>query len=226
MTPPPNLTFPHRTELARGREVVAVTGDEALTVENLRAAYAHGIFPWPGRPEEPIPWACPRRRAVLGFAEFTPGRTLEKTARQPGWSFSIDRDFPAVIAACAAAPRPGQAGTWISPAMIAAYTALHRAGAAHSVEVWKNDALVGGLYGVDAGGFFGGESMFHLEANASKLAIWFLAGYLRERGQAWLDIQQLTPHMERLGAKEITRATFLAELENELSAGRTLFPKP
>jgi leucyl/phenylalanyl-tRNA--protein transferase len=109
--------------------------------------------------------------------------------------------------------------------MIAAYTALYRAGGAHSVEVWKNDALVGGLYGVDAGGFFGGESMFHLEDNASKLAIWFLAGYLRERGQAWLDIQQLTPHMERLGAKEITRARFLAELENELSAGRTLFPK-
>ena len=226
MTPPPNLTFPHRADLARGREVVAVTGDEALTVQNLRAAYARGIFPWPGRPEEAIPWACPRRRAVLVFDEFTPGRTLEKTARKLGWSFSIDRNFPAVIAACAAAPRPGQEGTWISPAMIAAYTALHRAGAAHSVEVWKNDVLVGGLYGVDAGGFFGGESMFHLEDNASKLAIWFLAGYLRERGQAWLDIQQLTPHMERLGAKEITRATFLAELENELSAGRTLFPKP
>lgn len=223
---PPILNFPSRVELGRGREIVAVTGEEALSVVNLRAAYARGIFPWPGRPEEPIPWACPRRRAVLVFAEFTPGRTLEKAARKPGWSFSIDRDFPAVIAACAAAPRPGQEGTWIGPAMIAAYTALHCAGWAHSVEVWKNDALVGGLYGVDAGGFFGGESMFHLEGNASKLAIWFLAGYLRERGQGWLDIQQLTPHMERLGAKEITRARFLAELAHELSAGRELFPKP
>lgn len=219
----PTLSFPERSRLARGPEVVAVTDAAALTVENLRAAYTRGVFPWPGSAGEAIPWCCPRRRAVLVFGELTPGRTLEKTARKPGWSFSIDRAFPAVIAACAAAPRPGQDGTWISPAVSAAYTALHRAGWAHSVEVWQGDALVGGLYGVDAGGFFGGESMFHHVDNASKLAIWFLAGYLRERGQQWLDIQQLTPHMERLGAKDVTRATFLAELEKELGVGRTLF---
>jgi leucyl/phenylalanyl-tRNA--protein transferase len=163
-------------------------------------------------------------RAVLVFDELTPGRTLEKAARKSGWSYSIDRAFPAVIAACAAASRPEQEGTWISPAVLEAYTALHRAGQAHSVEVWQGEDLVGGLYGVDAGGFFGGESMFHRVDNASKLAIWFLATYLRERGQAWMDIQQLTPHMARLGAREVTRAVFLAGLAKELGAGRELFP--
>ncbi len=220
----PTLTFPEAEKLGRGPEVVAWSGAAGLTVENLRAAYRRGIFPWPGRPKDPIPWCCPRRRAVLVFSELTPGRTLEKTARKPGWSFSIDRAFPEVIAACAAAPRPGQEGTWISAAVVEAYTALHREGSAHSVEVWRDGALVGGLYGVDAGGFFGGESMFHHVDNASKLAICFLARHLSERGQAWMDIQQLTPHMQRLGARELTRATFLARLAEEIAVGRVLFP--
>ena len=220
----PTLIFPEGAALARGREVVASTDATALTVENLRAAYRRGIFPWPGGVTAPIPWCCPRVRAVLVFDELTPGRTLEMAARKSGWSYSIDRAFPAVIAACAAASRPEQEGTWISPAVLEAYTALHRAGQAHSVEVWQGEDLVGGLYGVDAGGFFGGESMFHRVDNASKLAIWFLATYLRERGQAWMDIQQLTPHLARLGAREVTRAVFLAGLAKELGAGRELFP--
>ncbi|MCX6955517.1 MAG: leucyl/phenylalanyl-tRNA--protein transferase [Verrucomicrobia bacterium] len=220
---PPVLTFPSVDRLARGPEVVAETDASALTVENLRAAYRCGVFPWPGEPSEPIPWCCPRRRAILEFSALTPGRTLEKAARKPGWSYSIDRAFPAVIAACAAVYRPGQFGTWISPAVLAAYTALHHAGWAHSVEVWRDDRLVGGLYGVDAGGFFGGESMFHHEDNASKLAILFLAQYLTARGQTWMDIQQLTPHMQRLGARELTRPTFLTRLAGELATGRTLF---
>ena len=107
--------------------------------------------------------------------------------------------------------------------MVAAYTALHHAGWAHSVEVWRNGELVGGLYGVDAGGFFGGESMFHHVDNASKLAVCFLARHLSERGQTWMDIQQLTPHMERLGAREVTRATFLAQLAKEIAVGRVVF---
>jgi leucyl/phenylalanyl-tRNA--protein transferase len=219
----PTLSFPDAVQLNRGPEVVLETDAAALTVENLLAAYRCGIFPWPGRPSEPVPWCCPRRRAVLKFDAITPGRTLEKTARKPGWSYSIDRAFPDVIAACAATPRPGQDCTWISPAVVAAYTALHHAGCAHSVEVWRDGELVGGLYGVDAGGFFGGESMFHRVDNASKLAICFLARHLGERGQTWMDIQQLTPHLERLGAREISRATFLAQLGVELASERTLF---
>lgn len=109
------------------------------------------------------------------------------------------------------------------PGRARAYTALHRAGQAHSVEVWQGEDLVGGLYGVDAGGFWR-ESMFHRVDNASKLAIWFLATYLRERGQAWMDIQQLTPHLARLGAREVTRAVFLAGLAKEIGVGRELFP--
>jgi leucyl/phenylalanyl-tRNA--protein transferase len=219
----PPLIFPDEQQLLRGPEVVAETGAGALTVENLRASYRRGIFPWPGRPSDPIPWCCPRRRAVLKFDDLTPGRTLEKTARKPGWSYSINRAFPQVIAACAAAARPGQEGTWIGAAVVAAYTALHHAGWAHSVEVWRDGALVGGLYGVDAGGFFGGESMFHHVDNSSKLAICFLARHLSERGQTWMDIQQLTPHMERLGAREVTRVRFLAELAKELAVGRVVF---
>ena len=171
-----------------------------------------------------IPWCCPRVRAVLVFAELTPGRTLEKAARKGGWSFSIDRAFPEVIAACAEAARPEQEGTWIAPAVVAAYTALHQAGAAHSVEVWRDGELVGGLYGVDAGGAFGGESMFHRVDNASKLALLHLAGHLQARGCTWMDIQQLTPHLQRLGARELLREDFLAQLSGELAVGRVLFP--
>jgi leucyl/phenylalanyl-tRNA--protein transferase len=217
------LTFPSLREIAAGPEDIIWTEAAALTVENLRAAYRTGIFPWPGRPREPIPWCSPDPRAVLVFAELTPGRTLEKLIRRGGVTFTIDRDFPSVIAACAAAPRPGQDGTWIAPAVISAYTALHHEGIAHSVEVWRDDELIGGLYGVDAGGAFCGESMFHHEPNASKLAILHLAQHFTARGSTWMDIQQLTPHMQRLGAREIPREIYLAALEREISTARKLF---
>lgn len=219
------LVFPGGAQLARGPEVVARTSAAALTVENLCAAYGRGIFPWPGSAGAPIPWCCPRVRAILEFERLTPGRTLEKAARKAGWSYSIDQAFPAVIAACAAADRPEQEGTWIAPEIVAAYTALHRAGVAHSVEVWRNGELVGGLYGVDAGGVFGGESMFHLVDNASKLAILHLARHLQNHGASWMDIQQLTPHMERLGAVEVSRVEFLSRLRDGLAEKRSLFPR-
>jgi leucyl/phenylalanyl-tRNA---protein transferase len=217
------LTFPSPAEIAAGPEDIVWTDASALTVENLRAAYRSGIFPWPGSSGEPIPWCSPDPRAVLVFSELTPGRTLEKALRRGVFTYSIDRAFDAVIAACAAAPRPGQDGTWIAPAIIAAYTALHRDGIAHSVEVWRGHQLVGGLYGVDAGGLFCGESMFHLEDNASKAAILHLAGHLSARGARWMDIQQLTPHMARLGAREISRANYLAQLTREIDAANVLF---
>jgi leucyl/phenylalanyl-tRNA--protein transferase len=219
----PTLRLPDARALARGPEVLALTDDSALTVPNLLHAYRAGVFPWPGDPKELIPWCCPFERGVLPFDRMTPGRTLQKAARKPGWSYSIDRAFPEVIAACASAPRSKDNRNWISPAVEAAYTALHHAGAAHSVEVWYDGELAGGLYGVDAGGFFSGESMFHRRDNASKLAILFLRDFLLARGQGWLDIQQLTPHMERLGATEISRASFLTQLQQELASGRKLF---
>jgi leucyl/phenylalanyl-tRNA--protein transferase len=217
------LTLPSLREIAAGPEEILCTDASALTVENLRDAYRTGIFPWPGHARAPIPWCSPDPRAVLIFNELTPGRTLEKTLRRGGLTFTIDRDFPSVIAACAAAARPGQDGTWIAPAIIAAYTALHREGLAHSIEVWRGEKLIGGLYGVDAGGLFCGESMFHREPNASKLAILHLAQHLTARGSRWMDIQQLTPHMARLGAREIPRERYLLQLTRELTAARILF---
>jgi leucyl/phenylalanyl-tRNA--protein transferase len=201
-------------------DVVAMGED--LRVETLREAYRKGIFPWP-HDGLPLPWFSPRRRAVIFFDELHVGRSLRKAQKRAELTFTIDRDFPAVIAECAAADRPDQDGTWIAPAMIAAYTRLHETGDAHSVEVWEGDTLVGGLYGVDCGGLFTGESMFHHRPEASKLALLFLIDHLRERGATLLDCQVMTPHMEALGAREISRARFLDALAEVQARGITIF---
>ena len=203
---------------ARG-DVVAV-GDD-LRVETLRDAYRHGIFPWPHE-ELPLPWFSPRRRTVIFFDELHVGRSLRKAQRRD-FTYSIDRAFEQVIASCANSPRGDDVGTWIGPDIIAAYTKLHRASDAHSVEVWSGSDLVGGLYGVDAGGVFTGESMFHSAPDASKLALLYLIDHLRERGATWIDCQVTTPHMEALGAREISRNRFLDMLAAEQAAGRELF---
>jgi leucyl/phenylalanyl-tRNA--protein transferase len=204
---------------ARG-DIVAV-GDD-LRVATLREAYRRGIFPWPHE-ELPLPWFSPRRRTILLFDELHVGRSLRKARKQSPFAFTIDRDFRGVIAGCSAAPRPGQDGTWIAPDIAAAYTALHDAGDAHSVEVWEGEELVGGLYGVDAGGLFTGESMFHRRPDASKLALLFLIDHLRARGAAWLDCQVMTPHMEQLGARQIPRSRFLDLLAETQARALTLF---
>lgn len=194
-----------------------------VTPPNLRAAYARGIFPWPFSARHPVPWVSPGERAVLEFDRLHVPKTLRQARRRTTWTFSIDRAFEAVMTACAAARRPGQRGTWITPAIRAGYLSLHHEGGAHSVEVWDGPRLVGGLYGVDAGGLFTGESMFHLEANASKLALLHLIDHLAARGATWIDIQQLTPHFEVLGARLLGRPEFLARLAQERASGRRLF---
>jgi leucyl/phenylalanyl-tRNA--protein transferase len=201
-------------------DVVAMGED--LRPETLREAYHRGIFPWP-HPGMPLPWFSPRRRAVIFFDELHVGRSLRKRQRSAPFTFSIDRDFTSVIRACSEVERPDQDGTWIEPKIIAAYTRLHESGDVHSVEVWNGDRLVGGLYGVDAGGTFTGESMFHLEPDASKLALLFLIDHLRERGATFLDCQVMTPHMEALGAREIKRARFLDLLAEGQASGRRIF---
>ncbi len=197
-----------------------------VTPANLRAAYARGIFPWPYSARHPVPWVSPGERAVLEFSALHVPKTLRQARQRTTWTFTVDRAFEAVMAACAAARRPGQRGTWITPAMRAGYSALHHAGGAHSVEVWDGERLVGGLYGVDAGGLFTGESMFHFEPNASKLALLHLVEHLAARGAGWIDIQQLTPHFATLGARLISREEFLARLAQEQQVGRLLFPAP
>jgi leucyl/phenylalanyl-tRNA---protein transferase len=200
-------------------DIVAVGED--LRPETLREAYRKGIFPWPH--DGLLPWFSPRRRAVIVLDELHVGRSLRKVASKHPFRFTIDSAFAAVIRRCAYAERPDQDGTWISPAIIRGYTALHETGDAHSIEVWLGEELVGGLYGVDAGGIFTGESMFHTEANASKLAILFLADHLRARGSNLLDCQVMTPHMEALGAREIPRARFLDTLATAQASGIRLF---
>lgn len=202
-------------------DIVALGED--LRVATLREAYRKGIFPWP-HDELPLPWFSPRKRAVIFFDELHVGRTLRKTRKRVGWQFTIDRDFRAVIRACSAAARPEQDGTWIAPDIIEAYTRLHAGGDAHSVEVWEDERLIGGLYGVDAGGVFTGESMFHARPDASKLALLFLIDRLRARGSTFLDIQVMTPHMEALGAREIRRSHFLDLLAEAQARGLGLFP--
>ncbi len=203
-------------------QVVGV-GDD-LSVAALHDAYHQGIFPWP-IPGYPLLWFCPPQRAVLDFGRLHVSARLARLHRNTALTFTIDRAFDAVIAACRRSPRPEQAGTWITPAMLGAYRALHQAGHAHSVEAWDEaGALVGGLYGVGVGGVFSGESMFHQAPNASKLALLFLVNHLRGRGLEWMDIQMTTPHMAVLGACETPRDEFLNRLEAEHARGLTLFP--
>lgn len=203
---------------ARG-DIIAIGED--LSVETLREAYRHGIFPWPHE-HLPLPWFSPRRRAVIFFDELHVGRTLRRSQRHTPFTFAIDRAFDDVIRACATVPRDDQ-GTWIGPEIINAYTRLHREGDAHSVEAWQAGELAGGLYGIDAGGLFTGESMFHLRPDASKLALLHLIEHLRERGATWLDCQIMTPHMRALGAREIPRPQFLDLLAETQARGLRLF---
>lgn len=194
-----------------------------LTVENVLEAYQKGIFPW-NTEGLPLPWHCPEWRAVLDFKDLTIPRSLEKVRRKTDLTFSIDRAFPQVIRECALAYRPGQGGTWISPEFIHIYTELHHHGVAHSIEAWNPDeTLAGGLYGIDAGGVFCGESMFYKTPNASKLALLHLIDHLRGKGSTWLDAQVMTPHLEALGAVEIDRNHFLDKLHDTQARKLTLF---
>jgi leucyl/phenylalanyl-tRNA--protein transferase len=205
----------------RANDVVAF-GTE-LTVENVREAYRSGIFPWYTE-GVPLPWHCPERRAILEFAELKVPRSLEKERRKNGFVFTIDKDFRAVIRECSLAHRPGQRGTWITDEFERVFGQLHDEGMAHSVEVWDAGGdLVGGLYGVDAGGVFCGESMFYKVGNASKLALLFLIDHLNSRGSTWLDSQVMTPHFKALGAKEVGREEFLIKLKEAQTLGLNLF---
>jgi len=204
----------------RADDIVLFGGE--LTVENLREAYLRGIFPW-HIDGVPLPWFCPKKRAVLEFADLKLPRSLRREWKKAPYTFTIDRAFREVMENCSRIKRTGQRGTWITADFISGYTELHGAGEAHSVEVWDGETLVGGLYGVDAGGVFSGESMFHFRSNASKFAVLFLIEYLQERGAAWLDVEVMTPHFKALGAKEIDRTDFLDKLKETQALNLKLF---
>jgi leucyl/phenylalanyl-tRNA--protein transferase len=188
--------------------LLAAGGD--LSPERLIAAYRRGIFPWYS-PGQPVLWWSPDPRAVLFPEEFHCTRSLAKTLRNGGFSYSMDRDFAAVIDGCAA-PRAGSPGTWITSDMRTAYLELHRLGHAHSIEIWRTGALVGGLYGVRLGGVFFGESMFSRERDASKAALAHLVALCQRNTLAVIDCQLPSRHLATLGSRTIPRSQFQALL--------------
>ena len=203
-----DIAFPE-PELSREDGLLAVGGD--LSIERLILAYRMGIFPWYSR-GEPILWWSPDPRLVLYPESLHISRSLMKSLKQGRFTVTLDQNFSRVIAACADTPRENQPGTWITTDMMDAYCRLHEAGFAHSVEVWDQGELAGGLYGISLGKCFFGESMFHRASDASKVGLFHLAGRLRDRGFALCDIQMLTPATEQLGAIEIPRAKYLQRL--------------
>lgn len=192
--------------------------DGDLTTAWLLEAYRNGIFPWPivRRRTEHLSWWSPDPRAVLELDCLRVSRRLRRRLDSGRFNVSINRDFAGVIRACAQ-PRDERGGSWITPALIDAFLEFHRAGYAHSVEVWDDDRLVGGIYGVAIGGFFAGESMFHRTTDGSKMALVHLVNRLRERSFVLFDIQQATPHTISLGATEIPRSRFLRRLHDAIS---------
>jgi len=188
--------------------LVAIGGD--LSVERLLQAYRRGIFPWS---VNPITWWSPDPRGIIPIDHDRWPRSLRKLIRREPFKITRNRAFTEVMIQCAEQPRPG---AWINPEFIAAYTALHRAGHAHSLECWEDGELVGGIYGVAVGGMFAGESMFHRRSNASKVALYHLLRHLRERGFVLFDTQMTTPTTERLGAIQIPRSDYLQRLAEAL----------
>jgi leucyl/phenylalanyl-tRNA--protein transferase len=195
--------------------LVAVGGD--LRPERLLMAYRRGIFPWYDE-GDPVLWWSPDPRAIFELDGFQLSRRLGRTIRSGRFKVTINRDFAGVIHGCA--DRGGE-GTWLTPAMAAAYTKLHQRGHAHSVEVWHAGSLAGGLYGVALGGFFAGESMFTRVRDASKVALAFLVDRLGARGFQLFDIQYLTEHTAGLGAIEIPRKQYLKRLRQALQVPAT-----
>jgi leucyl/phenylalanyl-tRNA--protein transferase len=204
----PDFFPPVETALADPNGLLAMGGD--LSLPRLLAAYRQGIFPW-FNPGDPILWWSPDPRMVLVPDEIRVTRSLDKRLRNGGYELRVDSAFVEVMRGCAA-PRPEADGTWISPAMIAAYTRLFDAGYAHSIESWRDGQLLGGLYGVALGRMFYGESMFSRAADASKVALVRLARQLQRWEFGLIDCQMETAHLASLGAKTWPRAAFTARL--------------
>jgi leucyl/phenylalanyl-tRNA---protein transferase len=187
-----------------------------LLPARLVDAYRRGIFPWYSD-GQPVLWWSPDPRMVLRPAEFKVSdslrKTLKRVMRDDIWQIRVDDDFPAVMRACADTPREGQRGTWITAEIVEAYTSLHRAGKAHSIETWYDGERVGGLYGVSFGRMFFGESMFAHKTDASKIALSALVGHLRRHKIEMIDCQQNTSHLASLGGREIARRAFVGHVK-------------
>jgi leucyl/phenylalanyl-tRNA--protein transferase len=220
---PPGNFPPVSSALSQPDGLLCFGGD--LSSERLLNAYSRGIFPWYSE-GQPIMWWSPAPRCVIYPKELVIRRSLKKSLRNAGFRFSIDQAFAQVIQACAK-PRDDEAGTWITTDMLHAYTKLHQQGHAHSAEIWSDNELVGGLYGVAIGRVFFGESMFALKRDASKVALACMARFLDRHGFAIIDAQVTSSHLLSLGAREIERELFISELnqhcalENDIQVWQT-----
>lgn len=192
---------------------MAIGGD--LSLQRLLNAYKDGIFPWYSE-GEPIIWWSPDPRFVLKPSDLHISKSMHRVLNSTAFRVTLDTAFPLIIRQCAEVSRKEEDGTWITEDMIAAYCALYESGYAHSVEVWKEDILVGGIYGVSLGRIFFAESMFHTETNASKLAFIRLIQLLKQKEFLLLDAQVYTKHVSSLGAKEIPRNEFMQTLQKGL----------
>lgn len=203
------LIFP-KPDLAEPDGFLAFGGD--LSTERLLLAYQNGIFPWYSD-DDPVMWYSPHERFVLFSDELKISKSMRQVLKQGKLRVTVNTCFNKVIEACSTAPREGQNGTWIVADMIAAYNRLHAAGHAHSIEVWLEGILVGGLYGVHVGDVFCGESMFSTVSNASKTALIYLCntGFYK-----LIDCQVHTDHLESMGARMISRKQYMAVLQNSL----------
>ncbi|MEQ8849628.1 leucyl/phenylalanyl-tRNA--protein transferase [Botrimarina sp.] len=208
----PESRFPEPRNADR-EGLVAVGG--RLDTDWLIDAYRHGIFPWPLSDDEPLLWWSPDPRAVIPLGGLRLSRRLRRTLRGGKFAVTANEDFAGVLRGCATGPGREE-GTWLTPSMRGAYQRMHRAGYAHSIEVWAcpqgQRELAGGLYGVAVGALFAAESMFRYQRDASKVALAWLVAHLNRRGYRLLDIQQHTPHTGSLGAVELTRDAYLDQV--------------
>ncbi|MBC5862313.1 leucyl/phenylalanyl-tRNA--protein transferase [Flavobacterium turcicum] len=205
------LYFPDVNQANRDG-ILAIGGD--LSPERLQLAYKSGIFPW-FETGDPILWWSPNPRMVLFLEELKISKSMRNILNKGEFSVTFNQNFRDVISYCQKVKRDGQNGTWITNDMIDAYCKLHYLGIAKSVEVWQDDILVGGLYGVDLGHIFCGESMFSLVSNASKVAFIVLVNHLKNENYKLLDCQVYNPHLESLGCREIPREEFMRILQQQ-----------
>lgn len=201
-----SLAFPSLSNaLDEPNGLLAVGGD--LSPERIISAYQHGIFPWYSE-GDPILWWSPNPRAIIHLANLKINRSLQKFLNKSPYTVSINKAFNQVIDYCSNAPFRSEA-TWILPAMKFAYKSLHQLGHAHSIEVWQDDELVGGLYGIAVNGYFSGESMFYRKSNASKIALITLAQLLQQAKVNFIDCQIINDFLKSMGASEVTRCEFV-----------------
>ncbi len=216
------LSFPS-VDSADENGLLALGGD--LEIDSLVMAYQQGIFPWPINDRYPLAWFSPDPRGIVEFRDLHLPRTLKKSIKRQPWKVTFNQDFKKIITNCAKTKNRNKKeaqGTWITKDIINAYTDFHEAGFAYSVEVWLEDKIVGGLYGVQIGNLISGESMFHDITDASKIALVSLMHVLKENKVHWLDTQMVTSVVHDLGGSEIPRSQFIHKLNHSLNTAVTL----